>query len=101
MRPVLAALVLARHWSDTPFEAASTLLASGCVFLVSTPSALVSATSVSCGVSSCEEGELLSMRAHQLAAKHGLVATVTVGDNRFRVRFARVEANLELPNGGA
>jgi hypothetical protein len=100
MYPVLAALVFASYWSDTPLDATSTLLASSCGLLASTRPTLVSATSVSCTVSSAEEGELLAIAAHKLAAEHRLVATVTIGDNRFRVRFARAEAKPELPDDG-
>ena len=99
MHPVLVALMAARKSSDSPFDADSALLVSGCQLLVSTCSTLVAATSVSCAVSSPEEGELLGVTARQLAAEYGLAATIMGGDSRFRARFARPQAGLEVPNG--
>jgi hypothetical protein len=100
MDPVPCALVLARHSGDKRHEATSTLLASGCRLLVSTPGTLVSGTSISCAIPSPEEGTLLAERARELAARHRLIAAVKVSGNRFRVRFARMQRGLELPNDG-
>lgn len=100
MYPVLCALVLARYSGDKRYDATSGLLASGCRLLVSTPRTLVSGTSVSCAIPSPEEGALLAEKAQELAARHRLIATVKVSGNRFRVRFARMQRGLELPNDG-
>ena len=100
MYPVLCSLVLARYSGDRRYDETSKLLASGCRLLVSTPRTLVSGTSVSCAIPSPEEGALLAEKAQELAARHRLIATVKVSGNRFRVRFARLQQGLELPNGG-
>lgn len=100
MCPALRASVPSRHSGDRRYEATSRLLASGCRLLVSTPQTLVSSTSVSCAIPSPEEGTLLAEKARELAARHRLIATVKAGGNRFRVRFARMQQGLELPNDG-
>jgi hypothetical protein len=74
------------------------LLASGCCVLDSTPPSLISAASISCAVSSPEEGYLLATWIHELAAEHRLVATVTVGGRRLRARFTRPDGVPEPPD---
>jgi hypothetical protein len=100
MYPVIAALALAQHSGDAPHDATSTLLASSCWLLVSTPPTLVSATSISGPILSPAEGALLAETACQLATQHRLAATVQVAGNRLRATFARLESELETANDG-
>jgi hypothetical protein len=97
---IVVAMMVTRKSNDSPSLARSALLTSGCRLLASTWPALVRAASVSCGVSSSEEGELLAVTAGRLAAEYGLVAITSVGDNRLRVRFVRQGGDEEVPNGG-
>lgn len=100
MLPVLPALLAFRRRRGTSHETASALLASGCHVLSSTPPALISAASISCPLSSAQEGDLLAAQVHQLAAEHRLVAKVTVGRRLLRATFARLDGVPE-PSDGA
>ena len=98
MWPLMLA-VLARHRRrQPPRDAVSTLLASGCRVLASTPPTLISAASISCAVSSPEEGDLFAAHVRRLASEHRLTATVTVDGKRLRARFARQDGAGERPN---
>jgi len=97
MKVLLAVLARCRH-HDTSRDRVSALLASGCRVLASTSPTLVSAASISCAVSSPEEGDLLVARVRRLAAEHRLTATVTVDGRRLRARFARLDGVREQPN---
>jgi hypothetical protein len=99
MWPVLAAALAFCHRRNTSCDAISATLLCGCHILVSTPPTLISAASISCAVSSAEEGDLLATRIHQLAAEHRLIATVTVTGKRLRARFTRADSVGEMPNG--
>jgi hypothetical protein len=83
----------------TSRAAVSALLASGCCVLDSTPPALISAASISCAVSSPEEGYLLVTWIHELAAERRLAATVTVNGRRLRATFTRLDGVPEPPDG--
>jgi hypothetical protein len=96
----MVALMAARGWNDSPSSASSALLTLGCRLLVSTQPALVRTASVSCGVSSSEEAELLAARACRLAAEFRLVAITSISDHRLRVRFVRPDGDEEVLEGG-
>src|SRR3989304_1626479 len=69
MWPIISTVLAHYHRErDTSRDAVSTLLASGCRVLTSTPPALINAASISCAVSSPEEGDLLAARVRRLAA---------------------------------
>jgi hypothetical protein len=100
MWPVLPALLGCQRHRGTSHDKVSAVLASGCRVLASTSPALISAASVSCAVSSPEEGYFLSTWIRGLAAEHGLVATVMIGGGRLRATFARLDGVPE-PSDGA
>ncbi len=99
MWPVLLAIFASYQRRGASRDAVSALLVSGCRVLTSTPPTLISAASISCAVSSPEEGALLAMLVHQLAAEHRLAAAVTVDGKRLRVRFARPDSVGGPPSG--
>ena len=99
MWPVLPAVIACHRRRGTSRAALSALLASGCCVLDSTPPSLISAASIFCAVSSPEEGYVLATWIHELAAEHRLAATVTVGGNRLRARFTRLDSVEELADG--
>jgi hypothetical protein len=94
MHRVLGALVAGRnrnHGSDTAREDVPQLLAFSCRLLSLTEPGLVNSTSLSVAVSSFGQAEALVEAAHELAAAHGLIASVQLTDGRFRVRFLRLQ----------
>ena len=98
MWPVLLAALACCRRRDTSRDVVGTLLASDCRVLTSTPPALINAASISCAVSSPEEGDLLAARVQRLAAEHRLAATVTVDGGRLRARFTRPDGVREQPD---
>ena len=98
MWPVLLAALARCRRRDTSRDVVGTLLASGCRVLTSTPPTLINAASISCAVSSPEEGDLLAARVRRLAAEHRLAATVTVDGGRLRARFTRPDGVREQPD---
>jgi hypothetical protein len=101
MWPVVPTVLACHRRRGTSSAALSALVASGCCVLDSTPPALISAASISCAVSSPEEGYLLVTWIHELAAEHRLVATVTVAGRRLRVRFTRLDRVPETSDGAS
>jgi hypothetical protein len=98
---ILAGLVTTREERRSSENRLTSLFEPLCRVLASTPPTLISAASMSCGVSSPQESDLLAMWISRLAEEYGLATTVTASDKRLRASFARLAGVEGQPNAGS